>query len=143
MGFYDLIYKCGCVGMSSSLDDFKGMDFPCVCDEHKLEVGKELNYNLHRFKRIHGANNLLGNSQKVKILDIKTSLSRNWIKLVKMEVFDFDTSILKKSKNIYYSEYDEEPSFVQNGANAIIIEIFEQEFIQGRKEMHIPPCGGS
>lgn len=134
MGFYDFICECGCVSVTSSLDNFQSSDYWVICDEHKLEVGKEFLYDLTDFRRRHGCITNQ-NFKNVKILDIQYNKSRR-LTYVKMKVQQFDTSNLKSSKKIYFSEFDDEPSFEQHSENAIIIDIFDSNFISGRKKMN-------
>jgi hypothetical protein len=138
MGFYELICDCGCVSISSSLDNFAGYSYSIVCDEHKLEVGKEFTYDLNAFYSRYGINQPQSRFKKVEILDIKYHTSIKTSRkhtLVKMKVFDFDTSALKLSKINYFSEFDDEPSFQQDDNDAILIDIFNDAYISGRKEM--------
>ncbi len=138
MGFYELICDCGCVSISSSLDNFAGYSYSIVCDEHKLEVGKEFTYDLNAFYARYGVNQHQSRFKKVKILDIKYHTSIKTSRkhtLVKMKVFDFDTSTLKSSKMNYFSEFEDEPSFQQDDKDAILIDIFNDAYISGRKEM--------
>jgi hypothetical protein len=138
MGFYELICDCGCVSISSSLDNFAGYSYSIVCDEHKLEVGKEFTYDLNAFYARYGVNQPQSRFKKVKILDIKYHTSNKTSRkhtLVKMKVFDFDISTLKSSKINYFSEFEDEPSFQQDEKDAILIDIFNDSYISGRKEM--------
>ncbi len=154
MGFYELICDCGCVSISSSLDNFAGFSYSIICDEHKLEIGKEFTYDLNAFYARYGVNQPQSRFKKVKILDIKyhTSIKTSRkhteptlvgsitsvptvLTLVKMKVFDFDTSTLKSSKINYFSEFEDEPSFQQDEKDAILIDIFNDANISGREEM--------
>ncbi len=131
MGIYESEFKCGCKSMITTYDKNDPKVITKVCDQHKLEVNKEFNYNLEVFKRRHKAKLITKSYFKVKILDIKTNAKG--LNIVKMEVNDFDITKLENSTKIYFSEFGEEDidgsSFEIIDNKNIIIDIFKTEFI--------------
>ncbi len=135
MGFYECIYDCGdgnyCVDCASSLDGFKSPpSWLVICDEHKLAVGQVWqSYSLGNFISKYGKKSQmfpLDQKFQVKVLD--------WVPyknfhLVKLQVDHFDTKILDEKKQIYFSQFADEPAWSVSNGKTILIDIFVQNNI--------------
>lgn len=119
MGFYECILDCGdgchCVSIESSLDNFVSTSY-IFCDKHKPEKGKKLQYNLNQF--------LYQNTKKnITLIKNVEILNKNY-KFIKLKVFDFNINDynLQEKNQIFITDFDCEPNFVQDGEHAIIID---------------------
>ncbi len=141
MGFYELIYDCGdsnyCVDCVTSLDFNAKPYFLKICSKHKLEIGKVfVDYSLNDFIKKYSTKNYC-KSGTVKVLDIKKHKNMS---LVKLEVEDFDISTLSPSKIVYFSEFNDEPSFSIINNKTIIIDIFSDYKIKRKKNVDPNIC---
>ncbi len=136
MGFYECIYDCGngnyCVNCASSLDGFKSPpEWLVICDQHKLAVGQEWqSYSLSGFINKYSK---LGHqvqwkpSYQVKVLDFAPYKNFH---LVKLEVDDFDVSGLDYLKQVYFSQFADEPAWTVSNGKTILTDIFVQSNIK-------------
>lgn len=119
MGFYDTIYDCGdgnyCVEICSSLDNFSSSSW-VFCNKHKDQKNRKIKYNLKNFLRKFSYdkhNNYYNKFVTGIILDTKNN-NKN-IELIKLELNisleEFNELNLNPSKQLYFSEFNDEPSF--------------------------------
>lgn len=113
MGFFETIHDCGdgnyCVSIVSSLDDFKSISW-VHCQKHK---NNPKYYNIYNFLKRYSTNPFNFNT-RINILDSKKN-SRDKT-LTKFELIDVSKEKLNEfklleSKKIYFSEYDDLPSW--------------------------------
>lgn len=123
MGFYESIFKCGCVCLTSTYGD---EPYYVSCDKHATEdfdlnrqqrqIGDVFYYDLGWFWRIHGKPlrimsmaNLQNYSYQVELIDdIKTV---NTINIARLRVKrDYLPDLVEHTKR-YYSQFGDEPSW--------------------------------
>jgi len=147
MGFYEYVYACGCVNCTSSLDNFESPPYYILtCDAHTLKNGNKFKYNLSKFiqkywKKNHLTNTYVDFSHKfiydVEVLDFVKHISNNF-NIVKFKT-NLDISCLDETKQIFFSEFDDQPSWIKtdNIDNTTIITlIFESNAIERVIEPH-------
>lgn len=120
MGFYESIHDCGdgcyCVAIGTSLDDFDSTHW-IYCTKHKDPKHRNIYYNLTNFTKRFAEKSMF-KMVTGTIIDSKKN-ARN-VTLIKLELNitkeEFDLFNLKDSKKLYFSEFDDEPSwsFVNN-----------------------------
>jgi len=135
MGFYECIYDCGdgnyCVDCSSSLDGFQSPpSFLIVCPKHQLIQGQTWEkYMLEKFIEKYSKRDskvVYKPYYQVKILDFVPYKNFH---LVKFEVDDFDVTGLDNSKQIYFSQFSDEPAWSKSNGKTICIDAFTQNNI--------------
>ncbi len=136
MGFYECIYDCGdgnyCVDCASSLDGFKSPpSWLFICDKHKLAVGQIWqSYSLTNFISKYGKkSHMFPLDQKFQVKVIGYEPYKNF-HLVKLQVEQFDTGILDEKKQIYFSQFSDEPAWTVSNGKTILIDIFVQNNIK-------------
>lgn len=115
MGFYECVYECGdgcyCVSIGSSLDNFESTSW-IFCSKHKDPNSRKVYYDLTNFTRKF-SNKITRTRVTAKVVDTKLN-ARN-ILLTKLELNltpdEFNKLELKDSKKLYFSEFDDEPSW--------------------------------
>ncbi len=136
MGFYECIYDCGngnyCVDCASSLDGFKSPpSWLIICDKHKLDVGQVWqSYSLANFISKYGKKSHmfpLDQKFQVKVLGYEPYKKFH---LVKLQIDQFDTEILDEKKQIYFSQFADEPAWTVANGKTILIDIFVQNNIK-------------
>ena len=128
MGFYECVYDCGddnyCVSICSSLDNFESSSW-VLCPLHK-NVAKH--YNLFKFLKRYSANPHSIWTQ-IKILESRPNQRNQTI--TKFELVNFPKEKINElklieSKKIYFSEFDDEPSWTIIDDKVTLIDIIEQ-----------------
>lgn len=134
MSFYECVYDCGCVDCASSIDNFSGQ--PCfllICSDHKLKIGNKFKYNFDNFIKkywIKHNNNFINHNNiyiyDVEIIDIiKRTQKEISFNLVRLKT-NFNCSNLDLTKQIFFSELNDEPNWIQiNSTESILTIIFE------------------
>lgn len=133
MGIYTLkSSNCECKGTICTLtaDHRIYMSYPCV--KHEIKTDNIIYYELsHLFNHItkHSPTNIISYEPKylVKVLDVKV-LARG-IKLVKVELVhngSIHVSNFNETKNIIYSQWDDEPMWKKIDENTIHIVLLYQ-----------------
>jgi hypothetical protein len=128
MGFYECVYECGCVDMSSSFDGFASPpEFCIICDKHKMEVRNEIHCNLLDFvlkfkKNDEICSTLILSNATIINIHTKTHPNKRSLKIYQLEI-DYDCGKLDQTKIIYFSELDDVPSWklLDNGKYLITI----------------------
>jgi hypothetical protein len=134
MGLYDYVYSCGCVECDSTLNGNKSKMPPyliLVCSDHKLMIGNKFEYNFSKFinkfwKRTDNGLCVNFNNKfkyNVEILDFIKHHS-NTFYIVRFKT-DFDTSNLDIQKQIFFSEFNDEPNWIETSEYTILTLIFD------------------
>jgi hypothetical protein len=129
MGFYECIHDCGegnyCVSIACSLDGFESPPSWIFCNKHKGGVNRITDYNLLNFSRRY-SNMLTHKSCRANILESKTSTKG--VKLQKIELLNVDLKDLGliESKKMYFSEFDDAPSWYVEDDKVIIIDLLNE-----------------
>lgn len=128
MGIYEIVYDC-------EDGDFCIMgDFCIPCKKHKHAVGMKCKYNLDNFfKKYLKSGQILDKTYfDIEIIDsfylnkitLTQSITFDVIKIKNAPLFNFD-----ESKCIYFSDYNNEPSFKYENGNLIIIDQISYNYI--------------
>jgi len=129
MGIYGVkSNNCECRGSWSTLDSDHRVYMSYPCSEHELKSGNKIYYELsHLLYHITKTSTLYQPKYLVKILDIKTNDKRQ--KCIKVELIHnrtIDVSNFNESKNIIYSQFDDEPMWTKIDDNTIHIILLYQ-----------------
>lgn len=124
MGIYESIYDCEdgnyCVDVGSTYGP--EINWLHICDKHSLKIGSKLKYNLSNFLIKHAKNcNII--TQKiydVEVIDIKMNpVKGGELKIVRLRT-TFDCLLLKENTKIFYSIFNDAPSWIQDGDSCIL-----------------------
>ena len=124
MGFYECVHDCDddnyCVSISSSLDSFESISW-IYCEKHKLSPNY---YDIFNFLRRYSQN---PTHLFTRINIIETKQNHNKRDISKIELMDvtkkmFDNFKLNEMKKIYFSEFDDCPSWEVVDNKIIIID---------------------
>ena len=139
MGIYEFVYDCGCVDISTTLSVNDVPSFCRICQEHKLKIGNKFKYSLHKFiyqywrkendRMMNFDNNYV---YDVEVIDIVQHHSKKY-DIVKFKT-NFDTTHLNPLKKIYFSEFNDEPSWSNIDDYSVLILIFETKHISRASE---------
>ena len=124
MGVFDFRLPCGCQGVSTT---HSGGDtaITITCGPHTPSVGNSFRYSLGSFQRFHGFTGAESTTRVVQVLDAKNVVLKGMFQrtLVKLRVPDFSIEGLRNP--LFFTEFDGEPSFRQDGNSAVVIDIFD------------------
>lgn len=129
MGIYGVkSTNCKCRGSWSTLDSDHRIYMTKPCSNHDLQIGNSIYYELiylfnHITKYPTTNTNIIKYEQKylVKILDI-ANISKEGKKCIKIELVHngtIDVSNFNQSKNIIYSQFNDEPMWTKIDDNTI------------------------
>lgn len=130
MGFYECVHDCGdncyCVSIGSSLDNFESTSW-IHCSKHKDINNQSLFYDLTNFTRKF-SDKMTQIHVTAKKIDSK--LNAKDIMLIKLELNmtteEFAQLNLKDYRKLYFTEFDDEPSWQIIEEKIYIIERFDQ-----------------
>ena len=131
MGFYECIHDCGndnyCVSIGSSLDNFESISW-MFCDKHKLRKEMQCRYKLSQFLRRY--------SKSTSYTLVNVQIEDIFGKYVVMRIFNGGTllPLLQPSNMIYFSQYNNEPSWKVDGNDLVIIDHFYESMFVGSPE---------
>lgn len=142
MGFYESIHDCGdncyCVSIGSSLDNFESTSW-IFCEKHKDSNNRKIYYDLTNFTRKF-SNKMTRKYITAKVVDLKFNTKK--MSLVKLElnlsVDEFNKLELKDSKKLYFTEFDDEPSWQIIEGKIFVIDIKSQ--FNALDSIDSPPC---
>lgn len=128
MGIYELVYEC-------EDGDFCIMGDYCIpCKKHRIGIGMKCKYNLCNFfsKYLSSSETLNEKYFDIEIIDsfylnkptLSCSINFYIIKIKNAPLINFD-----QSKCIYFSEYNDEPSFKYENGDLIIIDQITYKYI--------------
>ena len=130
MGFYECIYDCGdnnyCVNCASSLDNYRSPpSWLIICDKHKLAVGQtwksySLGNFIGKYSKLQNQTKWKPNYQ-VNVIDFVPYKNFH---LVKLEVDGFNILGLDESKQVYFSQFSDEPAWSISNGKIILIDMF-------------------
>lgn len=129
MGFYECIHDCGdncyCVSIGSSLDNFESTSW-IHCSKHKDPNNRSTYYDLTNFTRKF-SDTMTKQKVTAKVIDKK--LNAKNIMLIKLELNmttnEFAKLKLKESKKLFFTEFDDDPSWQIIKEKVYIIEILD------------------
>lgn len=142
MGFYECIHDCGdncyCVSIGSSLDSFQSTSW-IFCAKHKDPNNRKVYYDLTNFTRKF-SNKMTRKYVTAKVVDSKINARK--ISLVKLElnlsIDEFNKLDLKDYKKLYFTEFDDEPSWQIIGEKIYVIDSKNQ--FNSSDSIDSPPC---
>jgi hypothetical protein len=142
MGFYECVHDCGdncyCVSIGSSLDNFESTSW-IFCEKHKDPKNRKTYYDLTNFTRKF-SNKMT--RQKIMADTVSIKSNARGIILVKLELKmnegQFGRLELKESKKLYFSEFDDEPSWRITNNKIYIIDALSQ--FNEESVVDSPPC---
>lgn len=133
MGFYESIHDCGddcyCVSIGSSLDDFKSESW-IYCNKHTDKENRKKSYNTLNFKRRYSKSTDKA-SYDFEIVGTKTNAKGLKLAKIKIKSHIPAENILKgmkleESKKIYFSDFDDCPSWYIENNELFIIDILDE-----------------
>jgi len=129
MGFYESIYDCGdgcyCVAISSSLDMFKSTDWK-FCQKHKNPDCRTY-CKLSLFSKKY-SKSYCSIISKAKIISTKENTKGFTLAKIELDITidTFNKLNLMESKKIYFSEFNDEPSWQIINDKIYVIDILSQ-----------------
>jgi hypothetical protein len=132
MGIYECIWNCGngnyCVSCCTTLDNDNTPWWLKICKAHELVVGNTYTYSLCKFIKRYSAGLSTFMDDCVKATLLETKKNSKGLTLVKLNVTMFDLKQLSSSKIMYFSEFDDAPSWkILPDGTVELIDVFVQE----------------
>lgn len=127
MGFYESIHDCGdgeyCVTIGSSIDNFSSIQHVITCSKCNPKIGSKFKYDLSEFIKKH-SKNISDFTQKIydiEVIDYKpTEVKGGYLNVIRMKT-NLNCNLLNKSTQIFYTIYDNVPSWIDDGNGNFII----------------------
>lgn len=144
MGIYEFIHDCGdgeyCISCWCSLDHKSSLSWN-YCNKHKIKKGGCYTYNTMLFCLRYSGHKLY-KKYEMEIIDefeSKNIYNKNSFTVMKLkgnsDSMNWETELqLKNSRKLFFSEYNDEPSWKIVGNDLIIIDILNTDSI-----CHEPP----
>ena len=115
MGIYGVKSKtCGCKGSWSTLDsEDTGVYISRPCSQHELVRGNTFFYDLGPLLKLVAKPIYFDVIQPVYALKIIDVVEDNTVKLLKVELKNFNVTMFNESKQQFFSQINDEPMFQQ------------------------------
>lgn len=131
MGIYETFLDCGdgcyCVSTWSTLCiETISEVYYSFCEKHKLKIGMKCSYSLANFIRRYSSMKPYKSLHKIEVIDMFGSFT---VMRVIDGAKDLPNLKLVESKKIYFSDYNDEPSWKVVGDDLLIIDHFDTRLV--------------